>query len=89
MKRLAVHVPVTASNFWTLFFFDLQSLELAACMLGLAAEAKARQGIIEPALYDELQYAYECRLINTVTLHPGQKEAQTIPIYELFSPKVS
>eukprot|EP00667_Euglena_gracilis_P001118 EG_transcript_1119 len=64
-----------------------ESLELAACMLDVAAEAKVQHGLIDPTLHDELQYAYECRLINTVTLQPTHKASQTLPLYELFSAK--
>eukprot|EP00668_Euglena_longa_P007652 GGOE01009176.1.p1 GENE.GGOE01009176.1~~GGOE01009176.1.p1 ORF type:complete len:436 (+),score=111.40 GGOE01009176.1:1101-2408(+) len=64
-----------------------EGYDLCGCMLHLAEEARARNGFIDPSLHGELQFTYECRVANVVTLHPSEKRSLTLPIYELFALK--
>eukprot|EP00667_Euglena_gracilis_P003077 EG_transcript_3088 len=63
------------------------SVDLCACMLSMAHEARVKYGLIDPTLYEELQYAYECRLINVVTLFQRHGAMRRVPLYELYSVK--
>eukprot|EP00667_Euglena_gracilis_P001671 EG_transcript_1671 len=64
-----------------------EGFDLCVCMLQLAAEVRARRGFIDPSLHSELQFTYDCRVANVVTLYPRQKRSCTLPIYELIALK--
>eukprot|EP00668_Euglena_longa_P006112 GGOE01007241.1.p1 GENE.GGOE01007241.1~~GGOE01007241.1.p1 ORF type:complete len:865 (-),score=173.50 GGOE01007241.1:1484-3814(-) len=71
------HQPVLISD----------AMDLCACMLAIAHEAQVKYGLIDPTLYEELQYAYECRMVNVVTLCPRQGSMRRVPLYEQYSVK--
>eukprot|EP00668_Euglena_longa_P008444 GGOE01010162.1.p1 GENE.GGOE01010162.1~~GGOE01010162.1.p1 ORF type:complete len:881 (-),score=173.92 GGOE01010162.1:865-3249(-) len=57
------------------------------CMLAVAAEARVERGLIDPTLFEELQYAYNCRLINVATLSRANSPAKRMLVYELHAVK--
>jgi len=54
-----------------------------AILLRAAEECNGTHPLIDATLYDELQYAYDCRMVNLVTILEAQQDAETRPIYEL------
>eukprot|EP00667_Euglena_gracilis_P001179 EG_transcript_1179 len=63
-------------------------VDLCCCMLAVAAEVHAQRGLIDPTLYEELQYAYDCRLINVLSVVPAPHgPPRRVPVYELYAVK--
>eukprot|EP00668_Euglena_longa_P001504 GGOE01001785.1.p1 GENE.GGOE01001785.1~~GGOE01001785.1.p1 ORF type:complete len:835 (+),score=176.12 GGOE01001785.1:52-2556(+) len=83
----AVHAQALCATYGRSTVFLGESLDLCACLVRIAAEAHAQNGLIDRALYDELQYAYECRLVNRILLWPKQPNARSVSVYELFALK--
>ena len=66
-----------------------QCFDTCAALLAVSAECSTARGLIDERLYDELQYAFDCRLVNVIsTKVEGSKNTATVPIYELIAEKV-
>eukprot|EP00669_Euglena_mutabilis_P001673 TRINITY_DN1222_c0_g1_i1.p1 TRINITY_DN1222_c0_g1~~TRINITY_DN1222_c0_g1_i1.p1 ORF type:complete len:264 (-),score=33.16 TRINITY_DN1222_c0_g1_i1:76-867(-) len=94
--RANSHVPVYAAACITDSFVGAfakhtvlagEGMDLCVAMLQVAAETKVRHPVIDASLYEELQFTYECRQINLLTLHPKQKRTRTFPVYEMAAMK--
>eukprot|EP00667_Euglena_gracilis_P001908 EG_transcript_1909 len=83
----AVHAPALCAMYGRTAVMLGEAIDLCACLVRIAAEVHARHGLVDAALYEELQYAYDCRLVNQVVLHPKQPQARCVPVYELFALK--
>eukprot|EP00668_Euglena_longa_P034321 GGOE01044109.1.p1 GENE.GGOE01044109.1~~GGOE01044109.1.p1 ORF type:complete len:879 (-),score=207.19 GGOE01044109.1:1331-3709(-) len=62
-------------------------VDLCSCMLAVAAETYAKRGLIDSTLFEELQYAYDCRLINVVSVSSASGPTRQLPVYELYGVK--
>ena len=56
---------------------------LCTALLRVSREIDANIALIDGSLYDELQYSYQCRLVNHMTLRPGTPKMQVMSVYEL------
>ena len=63
------------------------ALDTCNALLRIAAEAEAGGGLIDSSLHDELQYSFQCRRINIITVHPSTAAAKTYGVYELQEEK--
>eukprot|EP00667_Euglena_gracilis_P001834 EG_transcript_1832 len=89
MKLLAAAVSqeLTCGTFGTHHVVAGEALDTATMLLRVAAETRVTGALIDAVLHEELQYLYECRLVNFVTVHPREKRGVTHPVYELHAAK--
>jgi PAS domain S-box-containing protein len=89
MKMLAVAATqeITCGTFGHQAVVVGEALDVCSAMLRVAAESRVANGLIDAALHEELQYLYECRLVNFVTFHPRDKRLSVRPVYELHALK--
>eukprot|EP00667_Euglena_gracilis_P002683 EG_transcript_2689 len=68
--------------------FLSDTFDIAAMLLRIGAEAQVRGAMVDCQLFEELQYGYDCRLINIVScMSTSWHRAQTIRAYELCCAK--
>ena len=54
-------------------------MDLLDCILKLSAQAQSSCGFINDTLFDELQYLYDCRLVNMITIHREDESQPQVP----------
>ena len=57
-------------------------------MLRAGFEANVRKGLIDSSLYEELQYSFQCRMVNVLTFYPDTPQQEIRAVFELQSVKV-
>ena len=68
--------------------FTFQAVDTCSALLRVAAESQVNGGLIDCSVYEELQYSFDCRLVNYVTIHPHTTSARLLPVYEIRGAKV-
>ena len=64
-----------------------QAVDVCDALLRVAAEARAAGSLIDASLHEELQYSFQCRMVNAVTVQPATPAARTYEVYELQVPR--
>ena len=64
-----------------------EAVDVCSAILTLGIEARVKHALIDNSLFDELQYSYQCRLVNVMTLHPDTPQARALNIHELQAAK--
>ena len=60
-----------------------QAVDTCGALLQFAAEMQCKGPVIDSSLHEELNYSYQCRLLNVMTANPGSQHAHTFSIYEI------
>ena len=67
-------------------FLHTSIYDMGSALLRAAVEAGIAESVIDDVLHEELQYAFECRQINLMTVVPSdvRSRPETVPVYELL-----
>ena len=63
------------------------AVDTCNALLRIALEAEVTGGLIDSSLHDELQYSFQCRMINIITVNPSTTAAKSYGVYELQEEK--
>jgi len=88
LHAAAVTGAATTALFGPQLFLLGESLDLCSCLLRIAMDAQTQRGLIDGTLHQELRYTHTSRLINLVTLRPGDDDQRTVTVHELLAEKV-
>jgi PAS domain S-box-containing protein len=61
--------------------------DVCAVLLNVHRETCARGAVVDDRLFEELQYAFECRQINIVALKAGSPDEEVMAVYEMCATK--